>query len=59
MRLLDRLNGELTRCQRHGGCVIVSHIDLRNLKDINDELGYSSGQRNSWRAALHPGAARG
>lgn len=43
MLLLDRLNRELTRRQRHGGCVIVSHIDLDNLKDINDELGYSSG----------------
>jgi diguanylate cyclase (GGDEF)-like protein len=43
MLLLDRLNRELTRRERHGGCVLVSHIDLRNLKDINDELGYSSG----------------
>ena len=43
MLLLDRLNRELTRRRRHGGCVIVSHIDLDNLKDINDELGYSSG----------------
>lgn len=43
MLLLDRLTRELTRRQRHGGCVIVSHIDLGNLKDINDELGYSSG----------------
>jgi diguanylate cyclase (GGDEF)-like protein len=43
MLLLDRLNRELTRCQRHGGCVIVSHIDLRNLRNINDELGYTSG----------------
>lgn len=41
--LLDRLTRELIRRQRHGGCVIVSHIDLDNLKDINDELGYSSG----------------
>jgi len=41
--LLDRLNRELTRRRRHGGCVIVSHIDLDNLKDINDEYGYSSG----------------
>jgi diguanylate cyclase (GGDEF)-like protein len=43
MLLLDRLTRELTRRQRHGGCVIVSHIDLDNLKEINDELGYSSG----------------
>lgn len=43
MLLLDRLTRELTRRQRHGGCVIVSHIDLDNLKDINDEFGYSSG----------------
>jgi len=43
MLLLDRLTRELTRRQRHGGCVIVSHIDLGNLKEINDELGYSSG----------------
>jgi diguanylate cyclase (GGDEF)-like protein len=41
--LLDRLTRELTRCRRHGGCVVVSHIDLGNLKDINDELGYTSG----------------
>ncbi len=43
MLLLDRLNRELARRRRHGGCVMVSHIDLRNLKDINDELGYVSG----------------
>jgi diguanylate cyclase (GGDEF)-like protein len=43
MLLLDRLNRELTRRRRHGGCVIVSHIDLDNLKEINDEFGYSSG----------------
>jgi diguanylate cyclase (GGDEF)-like protein len=43
MLLLDRLTRELTRRRRHGGCVIVSHIDLDNLKDINDEFGYSSG----------------
>ena len=43
MLLLDRLNREMTRQRRHGGCVIVSHIDLRNLDEINEELGYSSG----------------
>jgi diguanylate cyclase (GGDEF)-like protein len=43
MLLLDRLTRELTRCRRHGGCVVVSHIDLGNLRDINDELGYTSG----------------
>ena len=43
MLLLDRLTRELTRSRRHGGCVIVSHIDLGNLKDINDQLGYTSG----------------
>jgi diguanylate cyclase (GGDEF)-like protein len=41
--LLDRLTRELTRRRRHGGCVVVSHIDLDNLKDINDEFGYTSG----------------
>jgi diguanylate cyclase (GGDEF)-like protein len=43
MLLLDRLTRELTRRRRHGGCVIVAHIDLDNLKDINDQLGYTSG----------------
>jgi diguanylate cyclase (GGDEF)-like protein len=43
MLLLDRLTRELTRCRRHGGHVIVSHIDLGNLRDINDEFGYTSG----------------
>ncbi len=41
--LLDRLTRELTRRRRHGGCVVVSHIDLDNLKDINHEFGYTSG----------------
>ena len=41
--LIDRLTRELTRRRRHGGCVVVSHIDLDNLKDINDEFGYTSG----------------
>ena len=43
MLLLDRLTRELTRRRRHGGCVIVSHIDLNNMKDINDQFGYTSG----------------
>ena len=43
MLLLDRLTRELTRRRRHGGCVIVSHIDLDNFKDINDQFGYTSG----------------
>jgi diguanylate cyclase (GGDEF)-like protein len=43
MLLLDRLTRELTRRRRHGGCVVVSHIDLNNLKDINDQFGYTSG----------------
>lgn len=43
MLLLDRLTLDLARVRRHGGCVVVSHIDVRNLKDINDDLGYTAG----------------
>jgi len=68
MRLLDRLNRELTLCQRHGGCVIDSHISQCNLKEV-DELGCSSGKRNcmaccslprrrTWSRAAPSGAGR-
>jgi diguanylate cyclase (GGDEF)-like protein len=41
--LLDRLAQELARKQRHGGHVIVFHIDLNNLADVYKELGYGVG----------------
>jgi diguanylate cyclase (GGDEF)-like protein len=41
--LLDRLGQALSRRKRHGGHVIVVHIDLTNLGDIHSELGYTAG----------------
>ncbi len=41
--LLDRLTQALARRRRHGGEVIVCHIDLDNLGEINGDLGYSVG----------------
>jgi diguanylate cyclase (GGDEF)-like protein len=41
--LLDRLTQALTRRQRHGGQVFVCHIDLTNLGEINQDLGYTAG----------------
>ena len=41
--LLDRLTQELARRRRHGGEVVVCHIDLDNLGEINLELGYTTG----------------
>ncbi len=41
--LLDRLTQALVRRRRHGGEVVVCHIDLVNLGEINLELGYTTG----------------
>jgi diguanylate cyclase (GGDEF)-like protein len=41
--LLDRLTQALARRRRHGGEVVVSHIDLENLGEINLDLGYTTG----------------
>ncbi len=41
--LLDRLTQALVRRRRHGGEVVVCHIDLDNLSEINVDLGYTIG----------------
>ena len=41
--LLDRLSQALVRRRRHGGEVVVCHIDLDNLGEINADLGYTTG----------------
>ena len=41
--LLDRLTQALVRRRRHGGEVVVCHIGLDNLAEINLDLGYSVG----------------
>ena len=41
--LLDRLTQALARRRRHGGEVVVCHIDLDNLGEINMDLGYTTG----------------
>jgi diguanylate cyclase (GGDEF)-like protein len=41
--LLDRLTQSLARRRRHGGEVVVCHIDLDNLAEINSDLGYTTG----------------
>ena len=41
--LLDRLAQALVRRRRHGGEVVVCHIELDNLNDINLDLGYTTG----------------
>jgi diguanylate cyclase (GGDEF)-like protein len=40
---LDRLTLALARRRRHGGEVVVWHIELDNLAEINTELGYTTG----------------
>jgi diguanylate cyclase (GGDEF)-like protein len=40
---LDRLTLALARRRRHGGEVVVWHIELDNLAEINAELGYTTG----------------
>jgi diguanylate cyclase (GGDEF)-like protein len=41
--LLDRLTQSLARMRRHGGEVVVCHINLDNLGEINTDLGYTIG----------------
>jgi diguanylate cyclase (GGDEF)-like protein len=41
--LLDRLTQALVRRRRHGGEVVVCHIELDNLAEINLDLGYTTG----------------
>jgi len=41
--LLDRLTQALVRRRRHGGEVVVCHVGLDNLGEINLDLGYSTG----------------
>jgi diguanylate cyclase len=41
--LLDRLTQALARRRRHGGEVVVCHIDLDNLGEINQDFGYTVG----------------
>jgi len=41
--LLDRLTQALARRRRHGGEVLVCHINLDNLGQINTDLGYTTG----------------
>jgi diguanylate cyclase (GGDEF)-like protein len=41
--LLDRLTQALARRRRHGGEVVVCHVNLDNLGEINLDLGYTTG----------------
>lgn len=41
--LLDRLTQSLARMRRHGGEVVVCHVNLENLGEINADLGYTVG----------------
>jgi diguanylate cyclase (GGDEF)-like protein len=41
--LLDRLTQDLARRRRHGGEVVVCHVELDNLGEINLDLGYTIG----------------
>jgi diguanylate cyclase (GGDEF)-like protein len=41
--LLDRLTQALARRRRHSGEVVVCHIDLENMAEINLDLGYATG----------------
>jgi diguanylate cyclase (GGDEF)-like protein len=41
--VLDRLTQALVRRRRHGGEVVVCHIELDNLAEINLDLGYTTG----------------
>ena len=55
--LLDRLTQALVRRRRHGGEVVVCHIGLDNLGEINLDLGLHHGQHRALRdvAAAHLG----
>jgi diguanylate cyclase (GGDEF)-like protein len=41
--LLDRLTQALARMRRHGGEVVVCHVNLDNLGEINTDFGYTVG----------------
>ena len=41
--LLDRLTQALSRMRRHGGEVVVCHVNLDNLGELNIDLGYTVG----------------
>ena len=41
--VLDRLTQAIARMRRHGGEVVVCHVNLGNLGEINTDLGYTIG----------------
>jgi len=41
--VLDRLTQAIARMRRHGGEVVVCHVNLDNLGEINTDLGYTIG----------------
>ncbi len=41
--LLDRLTQALARRRRHGGEVVVCHVNLDNLGEVNLDFGYTTG----------------
>ncbi len=41
--VLDRLTQAIARMRRHGGEVVVCHVNLDNLGEVNTDLGYTIG----------------